>query len=153
MSRWRRRSRTYSITSICRRYDFRIASTWYGTLAEDIAGCRIIKLVLQPIIENAIIHRRRKPGAWRPDHRQGICEGQPAVFRGHRQQRQQACRSRCCANLKSISTTATRGHLGKSVGIKNVHQRIRLYLLAKKYGIHITSSRQTKGRVWCWNCL
>jgi two-component system sensor histidine kinase YesM len=109
-------------------------------IAEDVVGCRIIKLVLQPIIENAIIH-----GVESLEH------GGLIIVKGYVKD----CRLyfEVIDNGKGMPEQMLRefeehinngdADTGKSVGIKNVHQRIRLYY-GEKYGIHITS-RENKG--------
>ena len=120
------------------RFQERFNVVW--DIAENISGCRIIKLVLQPIIENAIIHGveslerggliivkgYEKNGRLYfevNDNGKGMSEQTLSEFEEH-------------INNANADT-------GKSVGIKNVHQRIRLYY-GEEYGIRITS-RENKG--------
>ena len=112
-------------------------------IAEDIKNYRIIKLVLQPIIENAIIH-----GV------ESLESGGLIIVKGY------AKKGRLffevIDNGKGMSAKKLRefkehindadSDTGKSVGIKNVHQRIRLYY-GKEYGISITSNENKGTRV------
>lgn len=123
------------------RFQERFNVVW--DIAEDITGYRIIKLVLQPIIENAIIHGveslerggliivkgYEKNGRLYfdvNDNGKGMSEQKLLEFAQH-------------INNANADT-------GKSVGIKNVHQRIRLYY-GEEYGITIESCENKGTRV------
>ena len=112
-------------------------------IAEDIKNYRIIKLVLQPIIENAIIH-----GV------ESLESGGLIIVKGYTKKGRLFFE--VIDNGKGMSAKKLRefkehindadSDTGKSVGIKNVHQRIRLYY-GKEYGINITSSENKGTRV------
>ncbi len=120
------------------RFQERFNVVW--DIAENITGCRIIKLVLQPIIENAIIH-----GVESLEH------GGLIIVKGY--EKDGRLYFEVIDNGKGMPEQTLRDYeehinnanadTGKSVGIKNVHQRIRLYY-GEKYGISITS-RENKG--------
>ncbi len=112
-------------------------------ISEDITNYRIIKLVLQPIIENSIIH-----GV------ESLECGGLIIVKGYK--KNERLYFEVIDNGKGMSANKLRkfeehindadSDTGKSVGIKNVHQRIRLYY-GKEYGIKITSSENKGTRV------
>jgi sensor histidine kinase YesM len=120
------------------RFQERFSVVW--DIDQRIMGYRIIKLVLQPIIENAIIHGVESLERGGLIIVKGYEKGGRLYFevidngKGMPQQK-----------LREFEQhiNSTNADSGRSVGIKNVHQRIRLYY-GEEFGIHITS-RENKG--------
>ena len=120
------------------RFQERFNVVW--DIDEKINSYRIIKLVLQPIIENAIIHGVESLECGGLIIVKGYEKSGKLCFEvrdnGKGMSAQKVCEFEEYINRAGAETD-------KSVGLKNVHQRIRLYY-GEEYGIHISSS-ENKG--------
>jgi len=122
------------LTIQSRRY--RKKFTYAIEVDESILGAPILKLVLQPIVENAIYHGIKPmpdPGHIRI---RGWREGNSIVIKieddgeGMDPER-----------LRTILTEKQAGSGSKGVGVANVHDRIQLYF-GHGYGLHYESERE-----------
>lgn len=110
---------------------------------------KILKLILQPVIENAIVHGFEQ-----------ILSGGLITVSGHMEKNKlifevsdngQGMDEKSIAELMEKINSPMTGIQG-SVGVKNVHQRIKLYY-GENYGIHIYPNLPTGLRVvLCLSC-
>ena len=103
-------------------------------LDEEILDCKIMKLVFQPIVENAIMHNMGKVSQLMIHVRGGLEDGKIHVV----------ISDNGCGitpeRLKTILTTPeeARSAIFRGIGVNNVHERIRLKY-GEPYGLSIQS--------------
>jgi len=106
--------------------------------AEEAAlQCRTLKLVLQPLVENAIYH------GIEPSVDQGLIRIRAGIEEGKLMLRVEDNGIGIPpAKLKTLLTETSLGNdEGTGIGLRNVHERIRLNY-GEEYGLHIESERE-----------
>ena len=111
----------------------------------DIRNCQVLKMTLQPLVENALYHgikNKRRKGrievrGWR-DGQGGILLKVADNGIGMAPERLDEIRRSLSGGIESRSDSPdeTRHH---GFGLRNVHQRIRLYY-GEPYGLHVEST-------------
>jgi two-component system, sensor histidine kinase YesM len=111
------------------------------SVQEGLNGCRVMRLILQPLVENAIYHgikERRGHGTLRVEGRIEERDGmQDLVLTVHDDGvgMGEAALARLCSSLEEGGGPYLGGY-----GIRNVHERIRL-TFGKPYGLSFSSVR------------
>lgn len=131
----------------------KIVSARYGgkivctvDVPEELLKEKIVKVCLQPLVENALSHGLGRGGKGRRIQVKFLREGTDIVVRveddgvGIPRERMQEIREK----LKSAPRDGGDSR-GKSVGLKNIHDRIRLYY-GDEYGVDL-ESREGQGTV------
>ena len=128
------------------RYEGRVA---FETETEDLSGCMIPKLILQPVVENAFFH------GLKPNGGEGVIEVLAeeseedihitVMDNGVGMNEEEM--GRLMELLESERPGNKSEYHWQSIGLKNVHDRLR-YLYGPEYGIAITS-REGMGTAVC----
>ncbi|MCL6558979.1 MAG: sensor histidine kinase [Firmicutes bacterium] len=110
----------------------------------EVLSCKTLKLILQPIIENAIYHGIERI------HDKGIIKV-TASIKGERVLLQVIDNGYGIKPevLEGILKKESRNDVGSGVGLKNVHERIQLYF-GEQYGLEIESELDVGTTVNIW---
>lgn len=134
---WKNAMAYVELQKIVHAYSF-VAECW---IDEQLLSCQVINMIIQPLIENAILHGI--------DYREDEAETGKVIIRGEKIENeiQITVEDNGCGMdekmCKSILTEETKGY-----GIMNVNQRIKLYF-GENYGISYESEegKGTKARI------
>ncbi len=118
------------------RFGTRFSVEW--NISRDIMQFRTIKLILQPIIENAIVHGIEGMENGGLIQISGYREGQRIVFAVNDNGKGMTADE---INRLENFINNTEKDTGRSIGVKNVNQRIKLYF-GNEYGITFISAEQ-----------
>lgn len=111
---------------------------------EEALECRTLKLVLQPLVENSIYH------GIEPSADEGFIRISACVVEGKlRLQVEDNGLGIASDKLKGLLVDAARISEGSGIGLRNVHERIRLNY-GEDYGLHIVSMREEGTTVNVW---
>lgn len=114
----------------------------YWDVDERILTCKSIKLMLQPIIENAIVHGLEKVDHGGEIHIKGMLKKESILF--EISDNGQGMEPEQNVQLSEYMNSEI-DDVKKSIGMRNVNQRIKIYF-GNQYGIHI-KSELSKGTV------
>ncbi len=110
---------------------------------DDFCDYRIIKLTLQPLVENAIFHGIEPTGRYGTITLSAREEGEDIILTvtddGAGMEKQQ------CTALFTVKTTQNKGSLN-GIGVSNVHTRLQL-VYGKQYGLSVESEKDQFTRV------
>nr|WP_245523182.1 histidine kinase [Thermosediminibacter oceani] len=99
----------------------------YYRISQDIFDCKIIKLILQPLVENAIIHGIETYQGKGYIEIRGFAEGNEVVF--------EVENNGNAPDLDKINSLLNSGgEVSNGYGIKNVNERLKLYY-GEEYGL------------------
>jgi len=111
---------------------------------EEALQCRTLKLVLQPLVENSIYH------GIEPSADEGFIRISACVVEGKlRLQVDDNGLGIASDKLKGLLMDAVRSKEGSGIGLRNVHERIRLNY-GEDYGLDIVSMREEGTTVNIW---
>lgn len=103
-------------------------------LSEDIGGYQTLKLVFQPIVENAIIHNIQEVSSLNIDI-EGKIENGCIVFRVSDNGKGMSAQA---VETLMAGTDISRESIFRGIGVSNVQQRIKLKY-GEQYGVHVES--------------